>query len=107
EIENDKKVFMLSLYNKVIYKEFINRVKKYCDIVQYFKKEGKKIYVNTFLIIKNEVRKGKRLTKEDKVVNKCNEYKVFIDELSKEQKSAKYAVSNLMTNKYNAYREWS
>ena len=107
ELKNDKKVFMLSLYDKKIYKEFINKVKKYCDVVCYFKKVDKKIYVNTFLLIENEKRKGKRLTKEDKVLTKCNEYKVLVDELSKEQKSAKYAISYLMTNKYNAYREWT
>lgn len=106
ELENDKKVFMLSLYDKKIYKEFVNKVKKYCDVVSYFKKSGKKIYVNTFLLMENESRKGKRLAKEDKVLIKCNEYKVLVDELSKEQKLAKYAVSYLMTNKYNAYREW-
>lgn len=106
ELEKDKKVFMLSLYDKKIYKEFVNKVKKYCDVVSYFKKSGKKTYVNTFLLIENEKRKGKRLTKEDKVLTKCNEYKVLVDELSKEQKLAKYAVSYLMTNKYNAYREW-
>lgn len=107
ELEKDKKVFMLSLYDKKIYKEFVNKVKKYCDVVSYFKKSGKKIYVNTFLLIENEKRKGTRLTKEDKVLTKCNEYKVLVDELSKEQKSAKYAISYLMTNKYNAYREWT
>ena len=106
ELERDKKVFMLNLYDKKIYKEFINKVKKYCDVVCYFKKVDKKIYVNTFLSVENEIRKGKRSTKEDKVLIKCNEYKVLLDELSKEQKSAKYAVSYLMTNKYNAYREW-
>ena len=107
ELEKDKKVFMLSLYDKKIYKEFVNKVKKYCDVVSYFKKSGKKIYVNTFLLIENEKRKGTRLTKEDKVLTKCNEYKVLVDELSKEQKSAKYAISYLMTNKSNAYREWT
>lgn len=107
ELGNDRKIFMLNLYDKKIYKEFINKVKKYCEVVCYFKKVDKKIYVNTFLLIENEKRKGKRLTKEDKVLTKCNEYKVLVDELSKEQKSAKYAVSYLMTNKYNAYREWT
>lgn len=106
ELENDKKVFMLNLYDKKIYKEFINKVKRYCDVISYYKRVGKKIYVNTFLLIDNEMRKGKKLTKEDKVLVKCSEYKVWVDELSKEQKSAKYAVSYLMTNKYNAYREW-
>ena len=107
ELENDKKVFMLNLYDKKILKEFINAAKKYSEVVCYFKKVGKRILVNTFLIIENDAQKGKRLTKEDKVLMKCNEYKVLVDELSKEQKSAKYAVSYLMTNKYNAYREWA
>lgn len=98
------KILMLSIYDVKKYRGFINAVKRHADVICYFKKEGKKKYVNTFLVIEDEIKKGKKLTKLEKVEKLCSEYGIIIDKLVREQNAAKVAVSYLLTNPFNAYR---
>lgn len=98
------KILMLSIYDVKKYRIFINAVKRYADVICYFKKEEKKKYVNTFLVIEDEIKKGKKLTKLEKVEKLCSEYYIIIDKLVSEQNAAKVAVSYLLTNPFNAYR---
>ena len=98
------KILMLSIYDVKKYRNFINAVKRYADVICYFKKEEKKKYVNTFLVIEDEIKKGKKLTKLEKVEKLCSEYDIIIDKLVREQNVAKVVVSYLLTNPFNAYR---
>lgn len=98
------KVYMLTIYNINNYKRFVSKVKRYASIIYYFKKENKKRYVNTLLVIEDEVKKGKKLTKIEKVENLSNELGIILDKLVREQKAGKAAMSYLLTNPFNAYR---
>ena len=110
--QNDKckdkiyKVYMLNLYDNKTYKKFINIVKRYTDVICYFKRDGKKKFVNTFLVIEDEIKKGKKLTKVEKVEKLCNEHCIIVDRLEREQNAGKIAVSYFMTNPFNAYRKY-
>ena len=98
------KIYMLNLYDIKLYKKFINVAKRYSDIVCYFKREGKKRYVNTFLLIEDEVKKGKKLTKIEQIEKLSNEYGIILDKLTKEQKTARVVFGILMKNPFNTYR---
>lgn len=103
--EYDKhKVYMLTIYNTNNYKRFINKAKRYAGVICYFKKENKKRYVNTLLVIEDEVKKGKKLTKIEKVEKLSNEFGIILDKLVREQNAGKDAMSYLLTNPFNAYR---
>ena len=97
-------IYMLNLYDIKVYKKFINAVKRYSDVICYFKKDGKKRQVNTFLLIEDEVKRGKKLTKLEKIEKLNNEYGIVVDKLTNEQEAGKEAVSYLMTNPFNNYR---
>ena len=97
-------IYMLNLYDIKVYKNFINAVKRYSDVICYFKKDGKKRFVNTFLLIEDEVKKGKKLTKLEKIEKLNNEYGIVVDKLTNEQEAGKEVVSYLMTNPFNNYR---
>lgn len=103
-LDKEYKIYMLILYDIKVYRKFINVVKRYADVICYFKKEEKKKYVNTFLVIEDEIKKGKKLTKLEKVEKLCSEYGIIIDKLVREQNAAKVAVSYLLTNPFNTYR---
>ena len=97
-------IYMINLYDIKVYKKFINTVKRYCGVICYFKKDGKKRFVNTFLLIEDEVKKGKKLTKLEKIEKLCLELGVIIDGLTNEQEAGKEAMSYFMTNPFNNYR---
>ena len=102
---NEIVVYMLNIYNPKNYRIFIEKVKSYATVLQYFKKIDKVKYVNTFLIIDKEVKNNKKKrTKIEQVENLCSEYEIVLDRLTKEQNVSKDAVSYLMTNPFNAYR---
>ena len=109
-IENDKygnkkyKIHMLNIYDIKMYKKFINTVKRYCDVICYFKRDGKKKYVNTFLLIEEEIKKGKKLTKLEKIENLCMDFGIIVDKLTNDQMAGRNAVSYLMQNPFNNYR---
>lgn len=98
------KIHMLNIYDVKVYKKFINTVKRYCDVICYFKRDEKKKYVNTFLLIEDEIKKGKKLTKLEKIDNICMDFGIVVDKLTNEQVAGKLAVSYLMTNPFNNYR---
>ena len=98
------KIYMLNIYDIKVYKKFINTVKRYCDVICYFKRDGKKKYVSTFLLIEDEIKKGKKLTKLEKLENLCMELGIIVDKLSNDQVAGRNAVSYLMTNPFNNYR---
>ena len=104
---NEIVVYMLNIYNPKNYRIFIEKVKSYATVLQYFKKIDKVKCVNTFLIIDKEENKGnnkKKATNIKRVENLCSEYEIILDRLTKEQNASKDAVSYLMTNSFNAYR---
>ena len=104
---NEVVVYMLNIYNSKNYRIFIEKVKNYATVLQYFKIIEKVKYVNTFLIIDKEENKGnnkKKATNIEQVENLCSEYEIVLDRLTKEQNASKDAVSYLMTNPFNAYR---
>ena len=103
-ISKTYKVFMLNLYDIKKYRSFINKVKLYADVVCYFKKESKTKFVNTFLVVEDEIKKGKKLTKLEKVDKLCDEYGIILDKLGRDQNAGKSAVSYLLTNPFNSYR---
>ena len=98
------KIYMLNLYDNKVYKKFINKVKRYCDVICYFKRDGKTKYVNTFLLIEDEHKIGRKSTKLEKIDKLSNEYCIIIDKLNKEQYTALKAISYYMINPFNAYR---
>ena len=103
-INKTYKILMLNLYDIKIYRSFINKVKLYADVVCYFKKESKTKFVNTFLVVEDEIKKGKKLTKLEKVDKLCDEYGIILDKLGRDQNAGKSAVSYLLTNPFNSYR---
>ena len=98
------KIHMLNIYDVKVYKKFINTVKRYCDVICYFKRDGKKKFVNTFLLIEDEIKKGKKLTKLEKLENLCMDLGIIVDRLTNDQVAGRNAVSYLMTNTFNNYR---
>ena len=102
--EENRLVYMLNLYDVKKYRSFINRAKLYSNVICYFKKDGKTKYVNTFLVVNDEIKKGKKLTKSEKLDRLCDEYGIIFDKLIKEQNAGKLAISYLLTNPFNAYR---
>ena len=104
KVYDKHKVYMPTIYNINNYKRFVSKVKRYASIIYYFKKENKKRYVNTLLVIEDDVKKGKKLTKIEKVENLSNELGIILDKLVREQKAGKAAMSYLLTNPFNAYR---
>ena len=102
--DKNYKIYMLNIYDIKVYKKFINTVKRYCDVICYFKKDGKKKFVNTFLLIEDETKKGKKLTKLEKIYNLCTDFGIIVDKLTNEQAAGKEAVSYFMTNPFNNYR---
>ena len=104
KISREYKILMLNLYDIKKYRSFINIVKLYADVVCYFKKEGKIKFVNTFLVVENEIKREKKLTKLEKIEKLSNEYGIILDKLSREQNAGKSAVSYLLTNPLNSYR---
>ncbi len=98
------KIYMLNIYDIKIYKKFINTVNRYSDVICYFKRDGKSKYVNTFLIIEDEIKRNKKITKIEKVEEICMEYGVVVDRLTNGQVAGKRAVSYFMTNPFNNYR---
>lgn len=103
-ISREYKISMLNLYDIKLYRSFINKVKLYADVVCYFKKEGKTKFVNTFLIVEDEIKKGKKLTKLEKLSKLCDEYGIILDRLVRDQNAGNSAVSYLLTNPFNSYR---
>ena len=101
---NELVLYMLNVYNSKNYRIFIEKVKSYATVLQYFKKIDKVKYVNTFLIIDKEENNKKKITKIEQVENLCNEYEIVLDRLTKEQNVSREAISYLMTNPFNAYR---
>ena len=104
---NEVVVYMLNVYNSKNYRIFIEKVKSYATVLQYFKKIDKVNHVNTFLIIDKEENKGKnkkKATNIEQVENLCSEYEIVLDRLTKEQNASREAISYLMTNPFNAYR---
>ena len=97
-------IYMLNLYDIKVYKNFINAVKRYSDVICYFKKDGKKRFVNTFLLIEDEVKKGKILTKLEKIEKLSNEHSIMLDKLINEQVVARNVVGYYMINPFNNYR---
>ncbi len=102
--EDNRLVYMLNFYDVKKYRSFISKVKLYADVICYFKKDGKTKYVNTFLVVKDEIKRGKKLTKLEKLDRLCDEYGIILDKLTKEQNAGKLAISYLLTNPFNAYR---
>lgn len=98
------KILMLNLYDIKKYRSFINKVKMYADVICYFKKECKTKFVNTFLVVEDEIKKGKKLTKLEKVNKLCYEYGIILDRLGRDQNAGKTAASYLLVNPFNAYR---
>lgn len=98
------KIHMLNIYDIKVYNKFINTVKRYCDVICYFKRAGKKKFVNTFLLIEDEIKKGKKLTKLERIDNLCMNFGIIVDKLSNDQVAGRNAVSYLMTNTFNNYR---
>lgn len=103
-ISKTYKILMLNLYDIKKYRSFINKIKLYADVVCYFKKEGKIKFVNTFLVVEDEIKKGKKLTKLEKIEKLSNEYGIILDKLGRDQNAGKSAVSYLLTNPFNSYR---
>ena len=103
-ISKTYKILMLNLYDIKKYRSFINKIKLYADVVCYFKKEGKIKFVNTFLVVEDEIKRGKKLTKLEKIEKLSNEYGIILDKLNREQNAGKSAVSYLLTNPLNSYR---
>ena len=104
---NEVVVYMLNVYNSKNYRIFIEKVKSYATVLQYFKIIEKVKYVNTVLIIDKEENKGnnkKKATNIEQVENLCIEYEIVLDRLTKEQNVSREAISYLMTNPFNAYR---
>ena len=97
---NKHKVYMLKLYNKDIYDDFVKEIKDYADVICYFKKVNNKIYVDTYLIIEDDVETIKTI---DCILNR---YCVVVDKLSKNQNLGTNSVSYLMTNQLNNYKEY-
>ena len=97
-------IYMLNLYDNKLYKKFINVVKRYSDVICYFKRDGKKKFVNTFLLIEDEVKKGKKLTKLEKIEKLSNEHSIIFDRLINEQVVARNVVGYYMINPFNNYR---
>ena len=98
------KILMLNLYDIKVYRKFINIVKRYADVICYFKREGKTKFVNTFLVVEDEIKKGKKLTKLEKVEKLSDEYCIILDRLVREQKAGELSTSYLLTNPLNHYR---
>lgn len=98
------KIYMLNIYDVKVYKKFINIVNRYCDVVCYFKRDGKKKIVNTFLLIEDEIKKGKKWTKLEKIDELCIDLGIIVDKLTNDQVAGRNAVSYLMTNPFNNYR---
>ena len=95
---------MLNLYDINKYKKLINILKRYSEIVCYFYKDNNTKYVNTFLLIEKEQKKGNKMTKIERIEKICDEYAVIIDRLTNEQITAKLAISYNMINPFNNYR---
>ncbi len=109
KIKNSDKhyvIYMLNIYDNKKYKKFVNKVKRYAEVICYFKKIDNKKYVNTFLIVDREIKRKKQLTKIEKIDKLCNEYGVILDKLVREQETGKLAISYFMTNPFNNYREF-
>lgn len=97
-------IYMLNLYDIKVYKKFINTVKRYSDVICYFKRDGKKKFVNTFLLIEDEIKKGKKQTKLEKIEKLSNEHSIILDKLINEQVVARNVVGYYMINPFNNYR---
>ena len=100
DIENLIKyeIYMLHIYKNESYKDFIKEIKKYVDVISYYKKDDEQIYLNTYLIVKKD-------EKSIELVNEVlNKYSVIVNRLTKHQNLGVASVSYLMTNLVNAYR---
>lgn len=98
------KIYMLNLYDIKKYRQFINKIKIYADVICYFKKEDKTKYVNTFLVVEDEIKSGKKQTKLEMIDKLCDEYGVILNKLERDQNVAKSSVSYLLINPFNNYR---
>ena len=91
-------IYMLHIYKNESYKDFIKEIKKYVDVISYYKKDDEQIYLNTYLIVKKD-------EKSIELVNEVlNKYSVIVNRLTKHQNLGVASVSYLMTNLVNAYR---